>query len=209
MVAMFMSATPADAAVITLNYSGQWGFNDPQMDTPEFWAVMASVGVVPGSDVLWSLMIDDAAADQNPNPGGIYDAVLGSTLRLGSLTLTTGPATLSLDLTSGPGFFWIGNMGSPVQGYAPQYFQLQSFGPWSLPSDALLPALTQIGSGPGVSAMILGFNNPPSLGSAQYRGSAGLTLVSYTVPTPSTLSFVAVGITVFGLYRRGARRLRR
>jgi hypothetical protein len=207
--ATFLSARPTDASVVTFNYTGQWSFHDPQQDTPDFWAAMASVGVVPGSEVFWSLMIDAAAADQNPSPAiGVYNAVLGSTLRVGSLTLTTGPATMSVDLTSGPGFFWIGNMGSPVQGYAPQYFQLQSFGPWSLPSDALLPALTHIGSG-GASGMILGFNNPPRLGSAQYQGLATWTLVSVTVPAPSTLPLVAVGLTVFALYRRRGRPLRR
>ena len=199
--AVLLSAAPAHAATITLNYRGQWSFLDPQSDAPQFWAAMASVGVVPGADVYWTLLIDDAAADQNANPGiGVYNAVLGSTLRVGSLTLTTGPGTLSVDASSGPGHVFIGNLGSPVQGFAPQYFQLQSFGAWSLPSDALLPALTQIGSGPSASGMILGFNNPPSLGSAQFQGLATWTLVS--VPAPGALPLAAVGIAVFALYRR-------
>jgi hypothetical protein len=57
--------------------------------------------------------------------------------------------------------------------------------------------------------MILGFNNPPRLGSAQYQGLATWTLVSVTVPAPGTLPLVAVGITVFALYRRRGRPLRR
>ena len=100
-------------------------------------------------------------------------------------------------------------MGAPVQGYAPQYFQLLSFGQWSLPSDALLPALTQIGSGPGSSTMLLGFNNPPRLGSAQYQGLAAWTLVSYSVPTPGTLPLAAAGITVLAALPWRRRRLRR
>jgi len=206
LTATLLSAKPTDAAVITLNYAGQWSFNDPQQDAPGFWAAMASVGVVPGTDVFWSLTIDDAAADQDPNPStGVYNAVLGSTLRLGSLALTTGPATMSVSTTSGPEFVWIGNMGPAVQGYAPQYFQLLSFGGWSLPSDALLPALTQIGSA-GSSGMILGFNNPPRLGGAQFQGFATWKLVS--VPTPGTLPLAAAGLAVFALFRRG-RQLRR
>jgi hypothetical protein len=205
MTVTFMLAKPADAATITFNYAGQWAFHDPQQDTPDFWAAMASVGIVPGAEVLWSLTIDGAATDQNLDPTvGVYDAVLGSTLRVGSLTLTTGPARLFLDLTSGPGFVWVGDMGNPVGGYAPQYFQLLSFGLWSLPSDALLPALTQIGSG-GQSGMILGFNNPPRLGGAQYQGLAQFSLVSVSVPTPGTLPLVAAGIAAFALYRRRTR----
>lgn len=202
LAATLLSARPTDAAIITLNYAGQWSFFDPQQDAPNFWAAMASVGVVPGTDVFWSLTIDDAAADQDPNPGtGVYNAVIGSTLRVGALALTTGPATLSVGTTSGPGFVSIGNMGPAVQGFAPQYFQLLPFGGWSLPSDALLPALTQIGSGGASAGMILGFNNPPRLGGAQFQGLAEWRLVS--VPTPGTLPIVAVGLTMFVLHRRG------
>ncbi len=207
LAATFLSARPVDAAVITLNYAGQWSFLDPQQDAPGFWAAMASVGVVPGTNVFWSLTIDSAASDQNSDPTvGVYDAVLGSTLHVGSMNLTTGPAQLFVSQSSGPGFVSIGNMGPAVQGYVPQYFQLQSFGQWSLPSDALLPALTQIGSGPGSSGMILGFNNPANLGGAQYQGLASWRLVSVSVPTASTLPLAVAGITVFALYRvRGSR----
>lgn len=57
--------------------------------------------------------------------------------------------------------------------------------------------------------MILGFNTPPQLGTAQHQGLATWTLVSVSVPTPSTLPLAAVGITVFVLYRRRGRPLRR
>lgn len=202
LAAAFLTARPTNAAVITFNYTGQWSFFDPQPDSPDFWAAMARVGVFPGTEVFWSLTIDDAATDQNSDPTvGVYDAILGSTLRVGSLRLTTGRSTVSTGLNSGPQFTWFGSMGPAVDGFAPEYFQLTSFGQWSLGSDALVPALTQIGSGGSSGGMFLGFNNPSRIGSAQHLGLSSWTLVSHSVPTPGTLPFVAVGITVFAFYR--------
>jgi hypothetical protein len=206
--ATLLSARPADASILTFNYKGQWSFFDPIQDTPEFWAAMASVGIVPGTPVWWSLTINNSVLDENADPNiGVYSAILGSTIRVGSLNLTTGPAKLSVT-SGGPGFFWVGDMGPPVAGYVPQYFQLHAFGAWSLPSTALMPALNAIGAGFGVSAMTLGFNNPPSLGSAQYQGNATWTRVSVTtVPTPGTLSLACAGIIALLFSRRWAHRL--
>jgi hypothetical protein len=204
-----LSVRSADAAIITFNYAGQWSFNDPMQDAPDFWATMASVGIVPGTPVSWSLTINSSVLDENADPNiGLYSAILGSTIRVGSLNLATGPAKLSVT-SAGPEFFWVGNMGPPVGGYAPQYFQLHAFGGWSLPSDALMPALNAIGVGPGVSAMTLGFNNPPNLGSAQYQANATWRRVSVTtVPMPGTLPLATAGIVALLFSRRWARTLR-
>jgi hypothetical protein len=210
-----IAPTASIAAPITLNYAGTWQFHDPPSDTPEFHAAMAAYGVIFGAQtpLSFSITIDPTIADSDPNASsGFYQAaVVGSLLKVGTLSLQcigsicAGPAQVSpssvrmaTSLASLP----------PLVGgaFAPSFidFRAESLSSF-LTSDSLTSALANVNSWPMPSLMI-GFQGIPPGGSGLHLGHSSLTLVS--VPEASTMAMIAFGLLLFLLYRSRIRAAR-
>jgi hypothetical protein len=186
---LLLAPTFAAAKPLTLNFTGAWHHHDSQQDTPEFHAAMAAVGVDNGTPIFWSLFVDDV--DLNPDPARSTYSVLGSELSFGSLSLTSGPSTLSL-MNGDGGFFWAGTMGPPVAGFRPEFLQLRADlqpsgpGPFSTPIGVL--------NHPG---LFIGFNTTVGFGGAQFRSTTALTHIS-PIPEPEIYAMMGVGLALLG-----------
>jgi hypothetical protein len=202
-----MCALPATthAAPITLNFTGAWTFHDPLAQAQQFWTAMAAVGVTEGAALAWSIVIDDTAPDLNPDPTvGLYNAIVSSQMRIGALTLNSGPSTLYVD-TGGAGFTWFGAMGSAVSGFLPQYLQLRPGAGTALPNDWLATALASIalGTNHSPSLLTLAFNLTCAPGGvcAQFQGHATLQPSPSSVPEPGSLIALSVGLLLLLAFR--------
>jgi hypothetical protein len=178
------------ASPITYNFAGQWNFNDPQVDTPDFWAAMNNVGVYNGTAFTWSMTLDSAV------PGEVT-----SDFKISNLEYTFTANTASPDPTQG--FFWAGLMnGNTLQGplltYLPEFLQYGNV----LPVGPLV-----VGD---VGWFVFAFNSSPgSIGSAQFQNNTQVTLRSIEkVPEASTLVALAGGLIAFVPFARALRRRR-
>jgi hypothetical protein len=187
----------ARADILKLNFSGAWIFHDGRHETPDFWDAMASVNILPDTPVAFSLLVD--TLDNNSDPLlGAY-TVYGSTLEVGALRLTTAQQTLNIsqsDVRINGGPAWQGN---PVGSWLPSFMQLGwDFGS-GIPvphTDNLMAVLPELATAP-LMTLFIGFEQPGGCGLCMGRSRLTLTSVE-SVPAPTTLTLLAVGLGVLG-----------
>jgi hypothetical protein len=213
---------PASAAPITINFEGEWIFNDfewkflgcealPQQCA--FVQGLAAVGVTDGSLVSFSLTLNPHIPDRDPSAAvGAYKNAAKATLTLGSNTYRMGPtyANVFADQPCGggtcPGALSVTSRhfsGPTLHGFGldlvPFGLQFDVFGP-GFTSDSLSAAL----SNPAMWAtnqLLVSFS-PPTTSELHIGRVHNMRVTS--VPGPGSLSLMSSALIAlaFGLRRR-------
>lgn len=207
-------------APVTLYYSGSWGFFDPPADAPLFHSTLAGYGVSSSSPLQFSITLDTAVLDSDPNAGSGFfqSAIVGAHLQVGSLFLrcnsagSCGNAVPNFVSPVGAAqiapnaFQMVGSLTTlpPLAGgmFAPSFldFRAQSLASFLTP-DSLAAAVSNATGWPTPQLMI-GFQGMGSSGGLNLAGST-LTLIS--VPEVSAIAPLLTGAVLFLMYRRRTR----
>lgn len=192
-----LAPAAASAAPFQLQFQGSWAFYDPYDHQPDFWNAMNALGVVAGSPLTLSMLISDA--DTNPDLNiGTY-SVLASELRVGSVVLTSPPASLQLSAWGDGSMIgtWVG---AAAGSFVPSYMQLSYWGGLPPPSDQLADVLPYLNA--WRNSLYIGYSSP---GCTLCLGVSQVTLTSVqAVPEPRSILALAAGLLVLA-----SRRLRR
>jgi hypothetical protein len=181
MLALCLVPRLAAASPVTYTFAGQWGFYDPQQDTPDFWAAMNSVGVYDLTPFTWSMSFDDAA------PGDVF-----SDFKINNLEYTYRTAPSSANPAQD--FSFAGLMNGPVI-RGPQSDYYAAF----LQFDSLYQTTPlQVGD---TAHLFFAFNQSATpIGAAQFLDTSNVTLQSINrVPEPATMWPLMFGVAAAAL----------
>jgi hypothetical protein len=194
----FFVPTPSLAAPIRLEFTGSWQFFDPQIDSPDFWSAMNAAGVVQGSPLTLSMLVNDTDTNSDPTRGRYQ--IRGGEIQFGNVLLALQPSVLDVAPSD------IRVLGSSLSGpsagaYSPFYWQFTNDNSSARVSDDLVSVLSDLQVSP--SFLFVGYRAPMQCGICLgIAPQLTLTRVN-VVPEPASVALILSGLFVFVVrYRR-------